>query len=179
MFRLYRDAAKCYVYLADVSVSGVAQDTPSSYPPLNQATPDDTLQWGSAFRESRWFTRGWTLQELLAPRSVEFFSCEGNLLGDRKSLEMQICEITRIPVRALQGATDGALSQFGVDERMSWSENRSTTIEEDKAYCLLGIFDIYMPLIYGEGEERAFIRLQDEIDRRSNSSGFGQGNFAT
>lgn len=169
MFRLYRDAARCYVYLADVSVAGVA------HPPSDQATPDDTVPWDSAFRESRWFTRGWTLQELLAPRSVEFFSCEGKLIGDRKSLEMQIHEITRIPVLALQGATHGALSRFSVGERMSWSENRNTTIEEDKVYCLLGIFDIHIPLIYGEGEERAFIRLQDEIDRRSDASGFGQG----
>lgn len=145
MFRLYRDASKCYVYLADLSVSGDIQGATPSHPPSDQATPDNTLPWHMAFGKSRWFTRGWKLQELLAPRSVEFFSCEGNLLGNRKLLEIQIHKITSIPARALQEVTDGALSQFSVSERMSWIGDRSTTIDEDKAYCLLGIFDIHMP----------------------------------
>jgi len=134
MFRWYHNAAKCYVYLSDVSANGPIQ--------------------------SRWFTRGWTLQELLAPSSVEFFSCEGELLGDKKSLESEIHEQTGIPIEALRGRS---LSEFSVPERISWAAKRDTTIEEDQAYCLLGIFDIHMPALYGEGMEHAFRRLRREI----------------
>ena len=147
MFRWYQNAAKCYVYLSDVSAVNCTQ-----------------LQRQSAFVRSRWFTRGWTLQELLAPRSVQFFSHDGERLGDKDSLEQQIHEATGIVVHALKGMP---LSQFPVDERMSWTAKRETTIDEDQVYCLLGIFDVYLPLIYGEGKEHAFRRLQDEIDRRS------------
>jgi hypothetical protein len=149
MYRWYRNAKKCYVYLSDVSAS--------SLPPESQA-------WKSNFSQSRWFTRGWTLQELLAPSIVEFFSEEGTRLGDKLSLEQDIHKITLIPIPALRGATP--LSQFSIEERMSWTKNRQTTIEEDQAYCLLGIFDIHLPLIYGEGVESAFVRLQQEIERR-------------
>src|SRR5947207_2310346 len=116
--------------------------------------------WESAFRGSRWFTRGWTLQELLAPVSVEFFSREATRLGDKQSLEQQIHEITGIPVSALQGRP---LSDFTVDERMFWAAKRETKREEDKAYALLGIFDVHMPLIYGEGMKNARRRLLNEI----------------
>jgi hypothetical protein len=120
--------------------------------------------WESAFRESRWFTRGWTLQELIAPVSVEFFSLECKRLGDKKSLERQVHEITGVPIGALQGSP---LSHFAVSERMSWAENRKTKREEDGAYSLMGIFDIYMSPIYGEGRKNAFNRLQEKIDKRS------------
>ena len=153
MFHWYRNAAKCYVYLSDVS--SPAFDTNDKF---NQ------LSYESAFRQSRWFTRGWTLQELLAPASVEFFSQEGKRLGDKKSLERQIHEITGIAVPALQGTS---LSQFSVDERFKWAQNRETTRKEDWAYSLLGIFDIFMPLIYGEGRENAVIRLRKEISEAS------------
>src|SRR6266699_2203712 len=93
----------------------------------------------------RWFGRGWTLQELLAPVSVEFFTREGGRLGDKRSLERQIHEITGVAIPALRGAP---LSRFGVDERLKWAATRQTTREEDWAYCLLGIFDVFMPLIY-------------------------------
>jgi hypothetical protein len=119
----------------------------------------------SAFRKSKWFTRGWTLQELLAPGSVEFFSREGKLLGDKKMLEGLIHEITTIPITALHGAL---LSDFSVDERLRWAAKRDTKKEEDKAYCLLGIFDIFMPLMYGEGEN-GLIRLKKKIDKRLRS----------
>ena len=102
------------------------------------------------------------LQELIAPTSVEFFSENWELLGDRKSLERHICEITRIPSKALRGSP---LAEFSAAERMSWAETRQTTREEDMAYSLLGIFDVYMPLIYGEGRENALIRLREEIDK--------------
>jgi hypothetical protein len=160
MFRWYRDAAKCYVYLSDVSTG-------------KHSRSSERL-WEVAFRQSRWFTRGWTLQELLAPQSVEFFSRDGKRLGDKDSLEQQIHEVTGIAVQVLQG---GPLSQFSDDERRSWAAKRETSIEEDQVYCLLGIFDVYLPLIYGEGKKNAFRRLQDEIDRRSNVS--TQGSSAT
>ncbi|KAN0067154.1 HET domain containing protein [Elaphomyces granulatus] len=153
MFRWYRDAAKCYVYLADVSRPAFDADVNSS-----------PLPWELSFRKSRWFTRGWTLQELVAPASVEFFSKEGEQLGNKRSLERHIHEVTEIPVKALQS---NSLSDFSVPERMSWAEKRETTRKEDKAYSLLGIFDIYMPLIYGEGRENAFQRLREKIDKAS------------
>ncbi|KIN03538.1 hypothetical protein OIDMADRAFT_177691 [Oidiodendron maius Zn] len=114
MFRWYREAAKCYVYLSDVSTSSL-----------------DLFygMWETAFRKSRWFTRGWTLQELVAPASVEFFSREGMRLGNKKSLEQQVHEITGIPIKALQGTP---LSHFSVPERISWAECRETRREEDK-----------------------------------------------
>lgn len=140
MFRWYQNAVKCYVYLSDI--------------PTLDIDP-------RAFRQSRWFTRGWTLQELLAPRTIEFFSRDGQQLGDKQLLGLQIHQITGIPIQALQQL--GGLSQSSVEERMSWASRRETTIEEDQAYCLLGIFDVYLPLIYGEGREHAFRRLRKEI----------------
>jgi hypothetical protein len=134
---------------------------------LDVSVGDDDNQsqrtWESEFRKSRWFTRGWTLQELLAPASVEFFSREGKLLGDKKSLEREIHEITGIPVEALQGSS---LSSFSVDERMSWAAKGETKRKEDRAYSLLGIFNVYMPLIYGEGDN-AFSRLKEEVEKIS------------
>jgi hypothetical protein len=152
MFRWYRDSAKCYVFLADV-------------PRADVDTTDQShqLPWESAFRRSRWFERGWTLQELIAPKSVEFFSKDCELLGDKKSLEQYICEITRIPSKALRGSP---LPTFSVAERMSWAETRKTTYEEDIIYSLLGIFDVYMSLIYGEGRDNAGGRLREAIDKK-------------
>jgi hypothetical protein len=139
MFRWYSEAAKCFVYLSDVSIHDY----------------DDT------FGKSRWFTRGWTLQELLASREAEFFSRETEWLGTKVTLERQIHEITGIAIQALRG---DPLSQFPIKERISWAQNRATKREEDEAYCLLGIFDISMPLIYGEGKERALRRLHGLIN---------------
>ena len=151
MFRLYQNAAKCYVHLADVStVKRRASNECSEH------------TWEAAFRESRWFTRGWTLQELLAPKLVEFFSEDGKKLGDKKGLDQQIRDITGVAILALQGVP---LHKFGINERLSWAETRQTTRKEDKAYSLLGMFSIYMPLIYGEGESNAFNRLREQIDK--------------
>ena len=149
MFRWYRNTAKCYVYLSDVSAP-VSHEKSSQQP------------WEPAFRKSRWFTRGWTLQELIAPTSVEFFSKEGERLGNKTSLERYIHETTGIPVKVLRG---DSLFAFSITERLSWAEKRETTRKEDKAYSLLGIFDVYMPLIYGEGRESAFRRLREEINK--------------
>jgi hypothetical protein len=146
MFRWYQNAARCYVYLSDVSKSG------------NGA--DGKRAWEEAFRTSRWFTRGWTLQELIAPRLVDFFSAERERLGTKLSLAAEIHKITSIPEKAFRG---DALSNFSIRERRSWAERRNTTIEEDEVYCLLGIFDVSMPLIYGERRDQAFRRLEEEI----------------
>ncbi|KAF1974564.1 HET-domain-containing protein [Bimuria novae-zelandiae CBS 107.79] len=154
MFSWYHNAAKCYVYLSDVSETEQKAS--------NGMTE---LTWESAFRKSRWFTRGWTLQELLAPRSVEFFSREGKKLGDKRTLERQIHEITRI---AVQGLRNQPLHEFEVTERLSWATSRQTKRPEDKAYSLLGIFGICMPSNYGEGENNAFRRLQEELSKVSN-----------
>jgi hypothetical protein len=151
MFRWYRSGAKCYVYLVDV----LALNDDNSN---NQSE----LPWESAFKESKWFTRGWTLQELIAPPSVEFFSRERVRLGDKNTLERQIHEITKIPMEALRGIS---LSSFSFNERVRWAENRATTKKEDKAYCLLGILDIFLPVIYGE-RDHAFTRLKEQISMR-------------
>ncbi|KAF2810837.1 uncharacterized protein BDZ99DRAFT_441433 [Mytilinidion resinicola] len=150
MFRWYRDATRCYVYLSDVSTRKRKRNVGSI----------DT--WESEFRKSTWFTRGWTLQELLAPALVEFFSQEGKRLGDKSSLKQQLHEITGVPTSALQGSH---LSQFSVNERFSWIERRETKVGEDKAYSLLGIFDVRITLRYGEGMASAFKRLEEEIDK--------------
>ena len=155
MFRWYHNAAKCYVYLSDVSLSNIDNDQTEQ-------------TWESAFQKSRWFTRGWTLQELIAPKSVEFFSQDREYLGNKNTLERQIHEITQVPIAVLRGTP---LSCFSVDERIRWAAKRDTKRKEDKAYCLLGIFDVFIPLIYGEGEN-AFIRLEEEIDRPSRSKYF-------
>ena len=152
MFRWYREAAKCYAYLSDVLVG-------------HDSNNQTKLTWESAFRKSRWFTRGWTLQELLAPKSIEFFSREEVQLGDRNTLEREIHETTGIPIAALRGAP---FSDFSVDERMRWAEKRTTKRKEDKAYCLLGIFNVFMSLRYGE-RDNAFIRLKDKINKSSRS----------
>ncbi|KAH8731696.1 heterokaryon incompatibility protein-domain-containing protein [Phaeosphaeriaceae sp. PMI808] len=103
-------------------------------------------------------------RSLLPPYFVEFFSSEGDQIGDKSSMVQEIYNITRIPIQALQGTP---LAHFSVDERMSWTENRETKREEDAAYCLLGIFDIHMPLLYGEGRKKAFSRLQKGLKESS------------
>nr|ADA68836.1 HET-R [Podospora anserina] len=146
MFQWYRNATKCYVYLTDVST--------------RKWDADGNSGWELAFRTCRWFTRGWTLQELIAPTIVEFFSKECERLGDKKSLEREIHDITGIPLKALQGRP---LSDFSIAERMAWIEKRDTKFEEDKAYSLFGIFDVHIPVIYGEGKQKALKRLRDKI----------------
>jgi hypothetical protein len=152
MFRWYQHAIKCYVYLPDVSR------------PHSDSADGSNEPWESTFRKSEWFTRGWTLQELIAPASVDFFSKEGELLGSKASLERHICETTGIPANALRGSP---LSDFSITERKLWAASRETYRQEDKAYSLLGIFDVHMPLIYSEGKDKAWQRLQEEIDKAS------------
>jgi hypothetical protein len=164
MFRWYKNAAKCYVYLSDISI------------PDNNLKNDSELDFETAFRTAKWFTRGWTLQELLAPSSVEFFSAEYKRLGDKVSLERLIHERTRIPVKALHRYDP---THFGIDERVSWVAERETKYEEDMAYSLLGIFGIFLPLIYGEGRENAFRRLREEVSKSSQCDGFDKLSIAS
>jgi hypothetical protein len=151
MFCWYKNAQRCYVYLSDVL----------------DAKTSSWRSWPEEFRTSRWFTRGWTLQELIAPSSVEFFACNGDRLGDKTSLGTLISEVTRVPMKVLLGQT---LSDIRVEERMAWAKNRQTRKREDKAYSLLGIFGVAMPLLYGEGETKAFYRLRTEINLQSHVS---------
>jgi hypothetical protein len=154
MFRWYKNSTKCYVYLSDVSVLEVEE------------VGNTQSMWEADFRRSRWFTRGWTLQELLAPTNVEFFSKEGEFLGTKQTLAQVIHEVTTIPLTAIRGAS---LSQFEIDEKIRWTKGRKTTKREDGAYCLLGIFNVFMPLIYGEGDN-AYRRLRQGINERYGSN---------
>ena len=182
MFRWYQDATQCYVYLVDVSIPRPTSHSsrllgtllrkkqePAS--PFSHSSQPPSSLWEQAFRNSRWFKRGWTLQELVAPASVEFFSKDGHRLGDKSSLEQQIHEITSIPIAALRGA---ALSEFDIEERFRWAVGRQTTHDEDLAYCLLGIFGVFMPLIYGEGKTNADRRLKKEIAEAMSSGGVSE-----
>lgn len=146
MFRWYQSAKLCYVYLSDVA-SHVGND-----------------EGMDGLRQSTWFTRGWTLQELLAPGSVVFFAKDGTRLGDKRSLEQQIHEITAIPLAALRGTP---LHRFSVDERLTWMTVRDTTLAEDKAYSLAGMFDVRIAPVYGEGFAQAHERLRENIRKRN------------
>ncbi|OCK84085.1 HET-domain-containing protein, partial [Lepidopterella palustris CBS 459.81] len=142
MYQWYKRACVCYAYLADLAAF----------------TSDNTAN-KSGLWESRWFRRGWTLQELIAPEFVEFYAKDWSEIGTKSSLEPWIAEITGINVYVLRGVSP---SVFSIFERMTWAKYRETTREEDMAYCLLGIFQINMPLLYGEGK-KAFKRLQYEL----------------
>ena len=149
MFQWYRQAKTCYAYLSDVTDESV------------EANP----HMESGFSGSRWFKRGWTLQELLAPRNVQFYNSTWTFLGSKKDMKILrlIEKVTGIPRLFLRGE---ALTNASIAQRMSWASGRTTKRKEDIAYCLLGIFDIMMPMIYGEGD-RAFIRLQEELIKRT------------
>ncbi|KAF9870592.1 hypothetical protein CkaCkLH20_11898 [Colletotrichum karsti] len=143
MFAWYERAAVCYVYMADV-------------PP---STRDEIEKEDSHFRRSRWFTRGWTLQELIAPRHVVFYAQDWSYLGTKKDLVGVISAITAIDKGCLKGTRP---HEYSIAEIMSWASARVTTRAEDQAYCLLGLFGVNMPLLYGEGN-KAFTRLQENI----------------
>ncbi len=145
MFAWYRDAAVCLAFLEDVPAK--------------------------SFHYSRWFTRGWTLQELLAPTDLVFFSQSWAELGSRDDRAYYISVSTGIAedyIRAGRRNMDWDIRRASIACRMSWLSGRTTTRSEDMAYCMLGIFDIHIPLLYGEGGRRAFVRLQEEIIKVSN-----------
>ena len=110
-------------------------------------------------RKLRWYSRGWTLQELIAPKRLKFYNMYWKFIGTRKRYKAAITEAYGIDEYALDG---GDLSRLTVARRMAWLSSRETTRVEDMAYCMLGIFDVNMPLLYGEGS-KAFVRLQEEI----------------
>ncbi|KAF5357502.1 hypothetical protein D9758_012532 [Tetrapyrgos nigripes] len=146
MYQYYEDAAICYVYLSDVS---------GEYHPRNEK---------SNFGDSRWFKRGWTLQELLAPEFVVFLDKDWERIGTRWSLRDVVSAVTGIPADVFEGRD---IDEYSVAQRMSWAAFRETTRPEDQAYCLLGIFGVSMSPIYGKGGVKAFMRLQQEIIRIS------------
>ncbi|KAI9167916.1 Vegetative incompatibility protein [Paramyrothecium foliicola] len=122
----------------------------------------------SMFKKSRWFTRGWTLQELIAPPVVHFYSHDWRKLGTKTELALPIAETTGVGLWCLlrgRLSKQNPLRGYSVAQRLCWASHRSTTRLEDQAYCLLGLFDINMPLVYGEGHE-AFTRLLEEIVRK-------------
>ncbi|KAL8664098.1 MAG: hypothetical protein Q9168_007972 [Polycauliona sp. 1 TL-2023] len=148
MYDWYGKSSICYAYMSDVSMTGKDLD----------ATVIDDFKW------SRWFRRGWTLQELLAPSDIIFYDSDWRCLGNRAQLAEHISSASGIDKRYLRSRIQTANASIAT--RMSWASHRSTTRLEDEAYCLLGLFQINMALLYGEGS-RAFIRLQHEIIRNS------------
>lgn len=146
MYSWYTKADVCYIYLSDI--------------------PDDMFVGpvDSRLQTSRWFTRGWTLQELIAPENVRFFTNNWKFLGTKTDLESILAIITGVNEGALSGSP---LEDFSIAQRMSWASKRVTTRSEDTAYCLMGLFNVNMPLLYGEGGEKAFARLQEEILKSS------------
>ncbi|KAH8588644.1 hypothetical protein B0O99DRAFT_354591 [Bisporella sp. PMI_857] len=139
MYRWYQKATVCYVYLFDCQ------------------------SIGDSFAKSTWWSRGWTLQELIAPSNVVFYNYQWVELGKKTTLLNRISSISNIDIDMLTGASP---QNFSIAKRMSWASTRTTTRVEDAAYCLLGLFGVNMPMLYGEGE-RAFIRLQEEVMKHS------------
>jgi hypothetical protein len=141
MYRWYANSKVCFAYLVDVESGGKING-----------------RW--RWMESRWFTRGWTLQELIAPPAVEFYRHSWDLVGTKGgSWSSPLSDLTGIQKNVLE---TNDLSSACVAQKMSWASHRRTTRKEDMAYCLLGLFNINMPLLYGEGE-KAFLRLQEHI----------------
>ncbi|KAF4458650.1 P-loop containing nucleoside triphosphate hydrolase [Fusarium albosuccineum] len=173
MFAWYTQASVRYAYLSDIP----------TFKPLSYA---------EQFRQSRWFKRGWTLQELLAPEQVEFYAADWSLIGTKASLVREIASATGISIKYLCPKERSAgliqndwvqslytlVHEASVAERMSWLSRRETTRIEDMAYCMLGLFGIHMPLVYGEGP-RAFMRLQEEILKSSDDHSLFCWSWAT
>lgn len=153
MYHWYLKASICYAYLSDI---------PNRWMVVSPWMDDFDRK--GLFSKSRWFTRGWTLQELIAPPIVEFYAQDWSEIGTKRSLKTVLAGITGIDIRVLEGESPTICN---VAERMSWAANRRTTRVEDSAYCLLGIFNVNIPLIYGEGK-KALHRLQQEVLNTTN-----------
>jgi hypothetical protein len=163
MFQWYQCAEVCYAFLADVEANST----------------DSKAEILQALKNSRWFQRGWTLQELIAPLKVVFFNKQGKFLGNKISFQDVITEITTIDKNVLQDSSAIFKTHFAT--RIYWASRRKTTRQEDLAYCLLGLFSINMPLLYGEGT-KAFKRLQLELFRSSSPTSlltWGLNNFGS
>jgi hypothetical protein len=174
MYQWYKGAVVCYAYLSDVTPC-VEDDYRNTGPEwiLNTSITKTQLA------QSLWFTRGWTLQELIAPQTVIFFANGHNgwlRIGAKKSLARLLAHCTEIDEAVLRGNRD--VREYSVAAKMSWAARRITTREEDMAYSLLGLFDVNMPLLYGEGRS-AFIRLQEEIMKQSDDQSLFAWNVAT
>jgi hypothetical protein len=160
MFRWYMESDVCYTYLFDIATSSAETGLVS----LEQ------------LRQSRWITRGWTLHELIAPGIVRFFSRDWAECGNRENLAPILYHITNIDLDILQRSSSandlGLLYSLCIAKRMSWAATRQTTRPEDAAYCLLGLFNVNMVMLYGEGGPRAFHRLQEEIMKYSTDQKF-------
>ena len=161
MYEWYKNSEVCYVYLADVSERPEAYWREESHVDKFSTS---RANWPTAMRhlsEARWFGRGWTLQELIAPRDVQFFDKGWHRMGNSKSLSLWLSAITGINQEIIEGE-EWMVHRCSIAERMSWMSRRETTRIEDTAYCLLGLFTVHMAMLYGEGR-KAFIRLQEEI----------------
>jgi hypothetical protein len=145
MFKWYRDAAVCIAYLGDYDVG------------------DPSLDDECNFSGSKWMKRGWTLQELIAPNDVMFYDRSWRFIGTRADMAGRISSITRVSEQVLVKRSENVISAFSVSERLSWAVERQTTRPEDRIYSLLGIFNVNMPILYGEGQRSAFFRLQVEV----------------
>ncbi|RYN94284.1 hypothetical protein AA0119_g9228 [Alternaria tenuissima] len=156
MYKWYKNSTVCYVYLSDV-------------PRRTWNIEGDGVPVASLLG-SRWFTRGWTFQELLAPRKLIFFAANGETLGRLEDFADSIAVHCKIPLEIFH-AYPRKFRRYGIGERLRWTAHRQTKREEDAAYCLLGCFDVQMPLIYGEGRTKAFVRLRAEYDH-SMSEGY-------
>lgn len=152
MYRYYQRASCCYVYLEDVEA-------------IFHSTDQGQPWYESHVSQSRWWSRGWTLQELIAPAQLSFYDMNWSFIASKATRQCRamIQRLTGIPDDVLAGQSPFACS---IAQRLSWAASRHTTREEDIAYCLLGILNINMPLLYGEGSQ-AFIRLQEEVIKRS------------
>jgi hypothetical protein len=137
MFNWYHYAEVCFVYLNTKTGPELSTDE---------------------LRSSRWISRGWCLQELVAPGQVKFFNRDWKMCGTRRQLAKKLHQVTNIEFELLDREIFDRLDfeSFSIAKRMSWAVNRKTTRPEDIAYCLLGLFDVHMPLLCGEGGERAF-----------------------
>jgi hypothetical protein len=167
MFRWYARAMKCYAFLGDLEI-GPGKDLDAALEASGEDAPlgrwDFTRNVHArrpdvVFANSRWWSRGWTLQELIAPYQVEFYNRRWEFLTSKRACKRFITHAFGIPAGILDHSTP--LSSVPVAERISWASQRDTTREEDIAYSLLGILDVNMPLLYGEGGARAFQRLQE------------------
>ncbi|KAM7211801.1 Heterokaryon incompatibility protein (HET) domain containing protein [Rhypophila decipiens] len=161
MYAWYRDSRVCYIYMADVDAVYTGREDGARIQRLF-----------AEFRASKWFTRDWTLRELLAPRVKVFYNSWWQEITDVETkyydynLVSVVNNISGIPIEALMSFSPTS-KDFPVAMKMSWASKRTTTRIEDTAYCLMGIFDVNMPLLYGEGS-KAYIRLQEEIIRNTN-----------
>ncbi|KAI1849710.1 hypothetical protein JX266_004659 [Neoarthrinium moseri] len=148
MYRWYKDAGVCFIYLDD----------------LTNGSWENEREQFSAVQSCRWLTRGWTLQELIAPANCRFYASDWTFLFTKSDWVYQLSMMLGVAQQVLVTCDPTTAS---VAQRMSWAAGRETTRSEDMAYCLLGIFDVNMPMLYGEGGEKAFIRLQEEIMKAS------------